>query len=139
MSVETQLFMVNTVKDLNRLMDEATTFLESHGLPEAVLYKAHLVLEEVLTNIMKYAFDDERTHTIGVRVALRPDELSIEFDDDGRAFDPVFLPPPHLGDSIEQARIGGLGVHLVRQTVDSMEYHRESSRNILTTRFKTRP
>jgi anti-sigma regulatory factor (Ser/Thr protein kinase) len=136
MTVEAELFMPNSVEGLNRLMEEATSFLESRGLPEAILYKAHLVLEEVLTNIIKYAFDDEDTHTITVRLALRPGELDMEFEDDGRAFNPLALPSPQMGGSIEQAQVGGLGVHLVRQSVDSVEYRRLSSGNVLTTRFQ---
>ncbi len=136
MTTEVALVMENAVKDLNGLMTDATKFLESHSLPETLIYKAHLVLEEILTNIIKYAFDDETTHTIHVRMAMRPEELSIEFEDDGREFNPLSLASPGMGGSIEDARVGGLGVYLVRQTVDSMEYLRDSSRNILTTRFR---
>jgi anti-sigma regulatory factor (Ser/Thr protein kinase) len=139
MTNEVKLFMENTMNDLSRLMKDATSFFESQRMSEPQIYQACLVLEEVLTNIVKYAFDDDTTHTISVRLNSGPAALTIEFTDDGREFNPLSLPPPEMCDSIDESKVGGQGVYLVRQTVDSMEYRRRSSTNILTTRLSVGP
>ena len=60
------LSMLNNIKDLTVLIDEAGAFLESQSLQGTTVYRANLVLEEVLTNIVKYAFEDSSVHEISV-------------------------------------------------------------------------
>jgi serine/threonine-protein kinase RsbW len=132
MSKVIQLSMQNSANELIQLMNRANGFLESHSLPQRILYKANLVLEEVLTNIIKYAFDDSAAHEIGVVLALHEDGLFIEVADDGAEFDPLAIQAPEMKDSILEMDVGGLGVHLVRRTVDSIRYRRDASRNILS-------
>jgi len=127
------LLMRNNVKDLAALMAGASAFLESQSLPEAAVYKANLVLEEVLTNIVKYAFEDASDHEISVLLAVNDEELTIRFVDDGREFDPLAVPPPVMKESLEDSAVGGLGVYLVRQSVNSIEYRRDQFKNVLTT------
>jgi anti-sigma regulatory factor (Ser/Thr protein kinase) len=127
-----QLSMQNSPNDLMQFMRQANGFLEGHCLPSRILYKANLVLEEVLTNIIKYAFDDASVHEIGVLLTLSEDGLFIEIVDDGIEFDPLAMPAPEMKASILEVDEGGLGVHLVRRTVDSMSYRRDASRNILS-------
>ena len=127
-----QLSMQNRSSELVQLMRQVNGFLESHSLPPRIVYNANLVLEEVLTNIIKYAFHDSAAHEIGVLLALREEGLFIEVVDEGMEFDPLAIPAPEMKDSILEADEGGLGVHLVRRTVDSISYRRDASRNILT-------
>ncbi len=133
-----KLLMRNNLKDLVVLIHQASTFLESESLPEAAVYKAHLVLEEVLTNIIKYAFEDAAEHEISVLLAVNDIDLLIRFVDDGREFDPLAVTPPVMKESIQEITVGGLGVHLVRNSVDSMEYRREQAKNVLETRIGLR-
>ncbi len=132
------LLMRNNFKELAALMNQASTFLESESLPEAAVYKAHLVLEEVLTNIIKYAFEDAAEHEISVVLAVNDIDLMIRFVDDGREFDPLAVPLPVMKESIQEITVGGLGVHLVRNSVNSMEYRREQAKNVLETRIGLR-
>jgi serine/threonine-protein kinase RsbW len=130
-----KLSMRNNRKDLATLIDEASAFLESQSLSGTALYKANLVLEEVLTNIVKYGFEDSDEHEITVLLSINDDDLAIRFEDDGREFDPLAIPPPAMKKSLEDTNEGGLGVYLVRKSVDSIEYCRDQSRNILETRI----
>jgi anti-sigma regulatory factor (Ser/Thr protein kinase) len=68
---------------------------------------------------------------IDVRLRLDGDVLRAEVSDDGRPFDPFEVPPPNIDAPIEERRIGGLGVYLVREMMDTLEYKREHDRNIL--------
>jgi serine/threonine-protein kinase RsbW len=130
-----KLSMRNNLKGLATLIDEASAFLESQSLSGTALYKANLVMEEVLTNIVKYGFEDSTEHEIKVLLTVDEDSLAIRFEDDGREFDPLAVPPPVMKKSLEDTNEGGLGVYLVRKSVDSIEYRRDQSRNILQTRI----
>jgi serine/threonine-protein kinase RsbW len=138
MTDEIRLSMANTFEDLARLMADAELFLQSHGLPPRTVYDVNLVLEEVLTNIVKYGFDDEATHEIQLIVTITDSGVTIKCEDDGREFDPLAALPPDIEgrDSILELTEGGLGIHLVRQTVQSMEYSREEHKNVLTMTIK---
>jgi anti-sigma regulatory factor (Ser/Thr protein kinase) len=129
------LSMRNNFKDLAVLTNQVSAFLESQSLSGTAVYKANLVMEEVLTNIVKYAFEDASEHEINVVLSVTDDDLAIRFEDDGREFDPLSLPPPVVKKSLEDSAEGGLGVYLVRKTVNSIEYRRDRSKNILETRI----
>ncbi|MGB6064451.1 MAG: ATP-binding protein [Desulfomonilaceae bacterium] len=133
------LSMLNNIRDLTVLIDEAGTFLESQSLPGTTVYRANLVLEEVLTNIVKYAFQDSSVHEISVLLAVKDTYLVIRFVDDGREFDPLAVPSPVMKASIEDISVGGLGVHLVRKSVDEIQYSRDRYKNVLETRISLAP
>jgi serine/threonine-protein kinase RsbW len=132
MTSELFLSIKNNVSALCELMQEVNTFMESSALPARTVYLVNLALEEVLTNVLKYAFDDDREHEITVSVALRSSEIWIECQDDGKPFDPLAAPDPEMKDCISDCTEGGLGIHLVRKMVDSIAYQRDDCRNILT-------
>jgi serine/threonine-protein kinase RsbW len=136
MNPEILLTMRNNLVGVSCLIEEANRYLDSFPLPPRVIYLVNLALEEILTNIVKYAFEDRDEHTVQVALRVKDSEVRIECSDDGRLFDPVAAPAPQLKDSISECREGGLGIHLVRQMVDSMEYRRDSSRNVLTMKIR---
>jgi len=108
--------------------------MESHNLPMEIVYKVNLILEEVLTNIIKYAYKDTLEHDIRIEIILNEHELLIEFEDDGEEFDPLDAPVPEDRESISDSPVGGLGIHLVKQMVDGIEYQRSKGRNVLKAR-----
>lgn len=114
------------------MIEEAATFVELRPICPQVIYKVKLTLEEILTNIVKYAFSDSGTHTINVTLQMTDTVVWMQFVEEGREFDPCSLPPPELGESILESDEGGLGIHLVRQAADSMDYRREDGKNVLT-------
>jgi serine/threonine-protein kinase RsbW len=139
MTAELTLSMRNNLVDLSRLIEEANRFLEPFCLPARAVYLVNLALEEILTNIVKYAFDDDNEHEISVSLGMSNAEVWIECSDGGREFDPLAAPDPECGECITDCEVGGLGIHLVRKMVDSIEYHRDQCRNVLTMRVKVRP
>jgi anti-sigma regulatory factor (Ser/Thr protein kinase) len=108
------------------------SFLGPHGVGRQAMFNAELVLEEVLTNLIKYAFTDGAAHRIELMVELEPDEIILRFDDDGKAFNPLDAPAPTLPGSIEEAVPGGLGLVLVRGFAKSVDYERRDGHNRLT-------
>ena len=85
----------------------------------------------MITNIIKYGYDDSLSHDITVTLTHESRRLIIRIEDDGHQFNPLSLPPPDTSPHLEKRKIGGLGIHLVRHTVDSMRYQRQVDRNVL--------
>jgi anti-sigma regulatory factor (Ser/Thr protein kinase) len=114
-------------------LDALEAALRGQRLPEATVLDLRLVAEEILTNQAKYGHDDDAEHWVRVRLTVVPGEVTLEFSDDGRPFDPLAAPPPDLTAGAERP-VGGLGIALVRSLVDSAEYSRLGSENVLTLR-----
>jgi anti-sigma regulatory factor (Ser/Thr protein kinase) len=110
-------------------------FLEANSVPPRAAYAVQLVLEELITNIISYAHDDCAVHNIGVRVALEPEHALVEVEDDGRPFDPSTVPDADVRGPIQDRSIGGLGLHLVRQMSNGMDYSRAGGKNRLQVRI----
>ena len=114
---------------LRRYSQEVAGFLEAHALSPRVTYAVDLVLEELITNIIKYAYDDDKTHEIRVRVALEAEYVVVQIEDDGRPFNPLEAPAADVHKPLEDRPIGGLGLHLVRQMTEHMDYRRIGNKN----------
>jgi len=129
--------LVNERRELGRLGELVDRFGGECRLPADTVLILNLVLDEIVSNVIKYGYDDTLEHEIHVRVVLEGDLLTIQVEDDGRSFNPLEAPPPNLDLPIEQRPIGGLGVFIVKSTVDAAEYRREGGRNVLTIKKRT--
>lgn len=127
--------MHNTAADMERVMDEIEALLESRAASAKRKYAVRLALDELLSNIIKYAYDDREVHPISVRLDLDgPAHLVLE--DDGRPFNPLAdAPAPVLDGPVEDRPIGGLGLHLLQALGLKLDYRRENGRNRLRVDF----
>jgi len=126
----------NDLSEIENLHRELETFGQACGLPRKTVSELNLVLEEVVANIISYSYGDGRRHEIVVRGELKEGELVFEVEDDGRAFNPLEIPPPDVDSTLERRKVGGLGLHLVRKFTNSIEYDRKEERNRLVMRKK---
>lgn len=122
----------NRLTELAKVAATIETILEEKAIPLKTAYTVNLAVEEVATNIINYGFDDNAEHFITLHLTMGIDAIEIRMEDDGREFDPLALNPPDIEIPVEQRPVGGLGIHLVRQTVDNITYRREAGKNILT-------
>lgn len=137
MTEEVEIKLNNTLSELERVNEALTEFSRRHALSSNVVHDLHLALEEILTNIISYGYADDRQHEICVRLNARPSAVTAEVEDDGRPFDPLAAPAPDVTRPIDERPVGGLGIHLVRRLMDSLEYKRQSGRNLLIMNRKT--
>jgi len=129
---ELNVSLANRLDEVSRLATLLEAYGAEHGLSPELVYAFDLSLDEVLTNVISYAFEDAREHTIDVRFRIHDAQLEVEVRDPGRPFNPLDVPPPNLDAPIDERPIGGLGLHIVRQMMDRLEYRRVDGRNVLT-------
>ena len=122
----------NELSEMTTLRKAVRDFSEQNQLTPDIEFVLDLCLEELITNVIKYGYDQPAQRQIQIDLSLQEGLLVLEIIDDGKPFDPTRIPEPDLDVPLEERQIGGLGIHLVRNYVDSMEYKREEDRNITT-------
>ncbi len=123
--------IANRLNCLEPLTIAVNRFLEKHALPHEAIFRVNLAVEEVVTNIIKYGYDDTGAHTVTLNIALLPGIIRLQIKDDGHPFNPLEAPEPDIHLPLDQRQIGGLGLYLVRATVSQIVYRRENDANIL--------
>jgi len=123
----------SSLAGLKQGSEERSRWLSQWNLGEETGNRAHLVFDEIVTNIIRYAFGDGHEHGIEVAFHLADDSLTLSFDDDGRPFDPRTAPEPVNTGSLAKAAIGGRGLLLVRKAAKRLNYERSiAGRNRLS-------
>ncbi len=91
-----------------------------------------LTVDDLLNNIVSYAYKDEDIHHISVVVKLSSSRVSVSLSDDGIPFNPFGAEVPNTSTPLEGREEGGLGIHLVRSLMDEYDYERRAGQNIVT-------
>lgn len=126
------LTLRNDISEISRLVDRLEAFGAEAGLHADVAYRMTLALDEVVSNVIRHGFSDGAPHEIAVAIAIADGTVSATVTDDGDPYDPREAPPPDFDSPLDQRRIGGLGMHLVREMMDRIDYHRNDGHNVLT-------
>ena len=105
---------------------------EALELSASSIFKLELALEEILVNVVHYAYPEGTTGIVDVGCLPEEAAISVCICDAGRAFNPLEKETPDLELGIEDRQIGGLGIFLTREMVDDIQYRREQDRNIIT-------
>lgn len=125
--------LLNNTDEMARLDRAVDAFGEGEQWPEQMAYHIKLALEEVVMNVISYAYDDDAAHEFEVRLCSNSEAVVIDVIDDGRPFDPLHeAAEPDVEATLEARNIGGLGVFFVKTLMDDVEYRREDDRNRLT-------
>lgn len=132
MSANYRLGVVNNFDALPAAMEALSRWLEERQVSPPAAYLATLALEELVTNCIKYGYDDRAEHVIQVEVGFTSGWMVMVVEDDGHAFNPLQQAEPDTSLPIEDRPIGGLGIHMLRKMSDRMEYVRENGKNRVT-------
>ncbi len=122
----------NDLSEIRKLHAAVDEFGRKHGLTEDVTYDIRLALEEIVVNIIRYAYEDDNEHQIVIRFLLKRRELILEVNDDGKPFNPLKFPKPDVDKPLEEREQGGLGIYLARNSMDDMAYKRGQGKNVVT-------
>jgi serine/threonine-protein kinase RsbW len=127
------LQIINDFSELRHMSAWLYASAESMALPEKVAMHLDLCANEAVTNIISYAYKDRNRHQIQMRIALIDNRIvCLNIEDDGMPFNPFDTQPPAPFDNIENAKIGGLGIHFMRSLMDECHYRRSDGKNIVT-------
>jgi len=120
------------ISEIPRLIEWVEARCALAGVAGEIAMKLALVLEEAVANVIHHGLPGSPPpHRISVRLDIGADSVAAEVIDNGRPFDPTGAPPPDLSLPLEQRPPGGLGVHLMRELMDGLDYRRSGDSNIL--------
>ena len=136
-----EISVTNDLPDISSAAARIDAFCAAHDLASGICFDVTLAVDELVTNAIGYGYDDDGEHRIDIALRLEGDTLTVEVADDGKAFDPLQAPEPDMSTPAEKRASGGLGIFLVRRTMDTVAYRREDGRNVvtLTTHATRRP
>jgi anti-sigma regulatory factor (Ser/Thr protein kinase) len=123
-----EIRIANDMSEIARVADLVDGFGADHALPNEVVVALNVSLDEILNNIISYGYEDAGRHHILVRLRLAPGLVDVVVEDDGKPFDPLAAPAPDLA---AKDRLGGVGLHFVRNLMDELEYARGDGINRL--------
>lgn len=128
-----RLILVNQVTELNRLVVKLEEIAERWNIGTKSLMEINLALEELFTNVVFYAYNDQELHHIKVDFILqKPGCIQLRFEDDGKPFNLMErLSNDTIELEVQDRPVGGLGIHLVRQLMNNVEYNREGKNNVV--------
>jgi len=127
--------ITSDVAELDRLATLVDGFVDKNSLPDKLAFNLNVCLDELITNIISYGYDDDAPHDIVVSFRYDGRELVTSITDDAREYDPfVQAPEPDLDLDVDDRPIGGLGVFLVKEFMDATEYRHDAGHNVTTLR-----
>ena len=117
-----------------RVVEVFERFATANGVSDLVVQRFCLALDEIITNVISYGFEDvPGDPSIRVDFGLGDGLLEVRVEDNGHSFNPLAdAPLPDFTLSVDERPIGGLGIHLAKNLVDDISYRRERNRNCLT-------
>lgn len=129
-----KLTLNNDIEQVPQLSEFIETVCEENSIDMETTMSLNLALEEAVVNVMNYAYPEGTTGNVTIEIVKGSQYLDFIISDNGKPFDPTAKEKPDTSLSVEERPIGGLGIHIIRQIMDSVHYERKSDQNILTLR-----
>lgn len=123
------------VENIARVTDFVDGQLEELGCPVKAQMQIDIAIDELFGNIAHYAYNPEvGAATVRVEVVEEPLSVVVSFIDHGVPYDPLAKEDPDVGLSLEEREIGGLGIYMVKKSMDEISYEYRDGQNILRIR-----
>ena len=125
------MIVKNDINELNKIYTELTIISKEHGFSEELFSELCLCMDEVFSNIIKFAWDDDKEHNVEILFEYNKQakKFTITLIDDGKPFNPLEAESPDLSLDLLDREIGGLGVFIVSNIMSKVEYNRLDSKN----------
>jgi anti-sigma regulatory factor (Ser/Thr protein kinase) len=123
--------ITNKISELPNMADAVNSFLVCKEVATETINSVHLILDELLSNVILWGYEDYQEHLISVKVAVDHTQVQVVIEDDGRNFDPTSAPTPDVLLKPEHRSEGGLGIHLVRSMAEKVTHNYVNGRNIM--------
>jgi anti-sigma regulatory factor (Ser/Thr protein kinase) len=126
------IIISNTINEAKIAVILFEAFAKLVEIPIFLMEKVNTMMNELLSNIIKYGFPNKKAGKITIALELfDTGKLSIKMTDKGVPFNPFQITPPNTKIPIEDRETGGLGIHLVRKLMDEFSYKRMTDRNVI--------
>lgn len=130
------LKLYNDIQEVPRLSGFIEALAESCGMDPSMTMSLNLAVEEAVVNVMNYAYPKGVRGEVVLDATVGDGEITIVLSDSGTPFDPLAVAAPDLSLAADERPVGGLGIFLVRQLMDSVSYSYADGKNILTMKKK---
>lgn len=130
--IKKELVLLNDIREISRLASFIEGIGEELSLPATVTFNLNLALEEAVSNIILYAYPGQTGKEIKVYATNTANYLVFTLTDTGEAFDPLGIKDADITLSLEDRPVGGLGIFLIKNIMDEVEYQRIEGKNIFT-------
>ena len=127
-----EISLANDLRELARVAARIDEFCTARDLGPQLGYAVNLSVDEVLTNTISQGYDDDEPHRIEIIVSMETDTIVVVIVDDSHAFDVSKAPSSDFESSIEDLNMDELGLFLVHQMMDGVEYQRLGGCNVVT-------
>ncbi len=127
------------LSEIDRINQEFAVFAGEHDIGMAAVQKVSIALDDLLNNIISYGFENNEDHVIQLILDYTEGRLEITIKDDGKPFNPFDQAKPDTALTVEERKIGGLGVLLVKELMSEVSYQRQQGSNIVTLILNTVP
>ncbi|NJN45739.1 MAG: ATP-binding protein [Candidatus Competibacteraceae bacterium] len=136
MSKQLAIGKITALADLEQVSAKMRQFCTAHNIAPERIFHLDLALDELISNFFHHGCDPDGPDApaIAIHFMVQDDHLITEVKDNGIAFNPLEATPPDLDLPVEDKPIGGLGLHLVSQFIDELDYQRADGWNCLTLR-----
>lgn len=126
-----------TLANLEKVTEFVNEQLEQIGCPPRAQMQIDITIDELFSNISFYAYNPEvGMATISIEVIDEPMEVILTFSDNGTPYDPLDAEKPDVTLSAEERKVGGLGIYIVKQSMDEIAYEYKDGKNILKVKKK---
>ena len=115
--------------ELQGLTKTILDFCESYAYDAEFIGDIRLVFEEIIVNIIKHGYDDLPDGPINLAIDMESEQWTMTVEDEGNPFNPLDFQPMNVEKSFDEKDIGGLGVHMIREMVELIEYKRIYNKN----------
>ena len=129
--MEKKLEIKNDITEISKLAIFIEELSEELALAPELTFNLNLALEEAVSNVILYAYGEEKQKEITLLANMSDNNLTFVLTDYGKEFDPTKVPDADVTLSAEEREIGGLGIFLIRQIMDTVEYQRMDGKNVL--------
>ena len=130
------IVLANDTQEIPRLNAFVEDVCQTVGFDENVSKQVKVAVEEAVVNVMKYAYPSGERGDVSIEAATNDVRLKFTIIDSGKPFDPTVQSEADTTSSAKQHNIGGQGIHIMRQNMDSINYERIDNLNVLTLRKK---
>ena len=122
----------NELSEITTVQESFQKFGKAHGFSKDLERKMDMIIDELLGNIILYAFSEGGEHEIEITAEQVRNRLTVTISDDGVPFNPLLIDPPDTSLATKDRPLGGLGILLVRKMADDILYQRRIDKNVLT-------